>query len=377
MSSTYKNLIRIPSYVDSTTNERKIGEFIYAYLQKNTSLKITKQLIEDGRFNVIAADGYEPKLLFCCHIDTVEPKEGCKYSQFRGIVRKGRLYGLGAYDMKGGTAAVIEAAQSVLKTRGLTLLFYCDEEYRFAGMEKFIKKYRGKKPELAVFPEPTDLTIVNGCRGLIEIKFRVSGKSGHAAQPQSGINAIEALQYALREIRKNTDRYKNSEMGISTYNLACIKGGMKRGEIKTGELIVGDAANNIADIAEATMSVRPISREFNAAKVIEVFCNATSKTKAKVERIEILNDYAPFLIPREKLGVFEDAVSNVLGNAQYGDIAKSGYFDAQLLNQKLGIKTVIFGPKGENAHAANEWVSIKSLQEVQDVYVNLIKKICV
>ena len=166
-------------------------------------------------------------------------------------------------------------------------------------------------------------------------------------------------------------------MGVSTYNLAYIKGGIRRGGTKMGELIIGDEPNNIPDIAEAVISVRPVSRVLNSAKIIKVFRSASAKQGVEVEQIEVQNDYAPFFIPREQLGIFESAVRSVLGKVQYGDISKSGYFDAQLLNEKLSIKAVIFGPKGDGAHAANEWVDIKSLEEAKNVYVSLIKKVCV
>ena len=49
-----QKIISIPSWVDDKTNEQEIGAWIYEFLKKNSNLKITKQDIEQGRFNILA-----------------------------------------------------------------------------------------------------------------------------------------------------------------------------------------------------------------------------------------------------------------------------------------------------------------------------------
>ena len=52
-----QKIISIPSWVDDKTNEQEIGAWIYEFLKKNSNLKITKQDIEQGRFNILAKKG--------------------------------------------------------------------------------------------------------------------------------------------------------------------------------------------------------------------------------------------------------------------------------------------------------------------------------
>jgi len=66
-----RKLISIPSYVNENTNERQIGEFIAGYLRSLKWLTVETPPVEGGRFNVIAHDGFPPRLMFCCHMDTV------------------------------------------------------------------------------------------------------------------------------------------------------------------------------------------------------------------------------------------------------------------------------------------------------------------
>ena len=68
-----KKLISIPSYVDSSTNEREIAEYVYQYLSNISWLTTVKQNVENNRFNVIAYSSLSPKLLLVGHLDTVQP----------------------------------------------------------------------------------------------------------------------------------------------------------------------------------------------------------------------------------------------------------------------------------------------------------------
>ena len=52
--SLTEKLISIPSFVDDNTNEISLGQFVFDYLKNNSKLKVGKQILSKGRFNVIA-----------------------------------------------------------------------------------------------------------------------------------------------------------------------------------------------------------------------------------------------------------------------------------------------------------------------------------
>ena len=58
-----KQLISIPSWVEGTKDERLLGEFIFQWLSKNTSLEVKKECVSEGRFNVIAGDDVSTRML--------------------------------------------------------------------------------------------------------------------------------------------------------------------------------------------------------------------------------------------------------------------------------------------------------------------------
>ena len=49
--------------------------------------------------------------------------------------------------------------------------------------------------------------------------------------------------------------------------------------------------------------------------------------------------------------------------------------DSALLHE-AGIPTVLFGPRGEGAHAVVEWVDVSSLERCLDVYVAVAAELC-
>jgi len=135
-----KKLISIPSWVDKKTNEEKIGEFIYQYLQQFSWLTVQKQKVLGKRFNIIAKDRYPTELLLIGHMDTVQPKINWKTNPVKPVIKNSRLYGLGATDMKSGLASILNAITQS-PTQGVMTLFYIDEEYDFLGSKKFLKEF--------------------------------------------------------------------------------------------------------------------------------------------------------------------------------------------------------------------------------------------
>ncbi|MGD9099677.1 MAG: hypothetical protein PVF45_04300 [Anaerolineae bacterium] len=82
-----RKLIAIPSYVDEGNDERQIGTFIFDYFQKvGIPLQVEKQSVENGRFNVIVRDEHPPRLMFCCHMDTVPPSGNWQHDPFAGQI---------------------------------------------------------------------------------------------------------------------------------------------------------------------------------------------------------------------------------------------------------------------------------------------------
>jgi len=385
-----KKLISIPSHLDKKVNEKEIGNFIFRYLKRIPFLtKIRKQKVEGERFNIIAKDGSKPKLLLIAHMDTVEPRGWQKHSPFKGTVKGNKLYGLGSMDMKGGMAAILSALKSFEKTEGLMLLFYCDEEYDFKGMKKFIKEYKnlafGKNldssgiqisPQLAVSAEPTNLKIWNGARGIIKVSFRVEGKTAPASRPDQGKNVIIGLVEAVKHLEKTLKKYRTKNLGPSICNLSAISGGLSLGRDKYGRQIVSQRGDAVADISKATLDIRCGHSGLESDIIQKTLNKFLSKNKFKLRNFTVYHDLGAFYTEPQKLKSVEKIIKDTIGKVDYLDLQQMGYQDIQMINEKLKVPSFSFGPRGGHRHQPDEWVDIKSLDKVKKVCQNLIRKYC-
>jgi acetylornithine deacetylase/succinyl-diaminopimelate desuccinylase-like protein len=361
-----QQLIAIPSYVDKNNNEKKLGEFIFSFLNKNLPwFKIQKQKVTDSRFNLIASDGYKPKLIFLCHLDTVKPTDDIKKMLIPKIKDK-KIYGLGACDMKGGIASLLIALKEKNKTKGVMVIFDCDEEYYFLGIKKILEEY-SFNPKLVVCPEPTDLEIVNGCRGVTEIEFEVLGKTAHAANPNLGINAIEQSVNLISQLKRKLNIKKNIFLGKTTVNLAYLYGG------KFSNNSIAIQANAVADIARLLLDIRIAQTDLNGIKIIDLIKKISQSFKLKVNKTKINIDYPSYWTNPKELKTFEKQLRKNKLKIKYKKLDTMGFFEGALVAKKWGCPTVSFGPTGsKSAHTKDEYVEIESLFKVKNVFKELI-----
>ena len=123
-------------------------------------------------------------LMLAGHLDTV-PAQANRPGRIDG----GRVQGLGAADMKGALAVMIELALAGAPYR---CLFFGREE--LPAHESALAPLLAREPlaaELVVVMEPTACELHAGCLGNINATWTFRGRSGHAARPWTADNAIE------------------------------------------------------------------------------------------------------------------------------------------------------------------------------------------
>lgn len=363
-----KQLIKIPSWVSNEMNETMVAEILYSYLS-NLGIKITKQEVSKNRYNIIGTVG-TPRLWLCGHMDTVEPKNP---SQLKSKVEGNRLYGLGAADMKAGIAAIIEAISKAKSVNNIGVLFYCDEEYSFLGMKKFLETFE-QKADLAIFAEPTNLMLSNAHRGVIEFDAVIKGKTGHASRPSEGVNAITLTVEAINRLSKElSSKYFSRELGTSTCILSKIKGGTQI-SVEDGNIIYMRGTNSIPDTAEISVDIRPASLNLNSNVVRKILEEKLQSLGCKLESFKINSDFGPLLTNKKDLILVEKAVKSIMGRVDYQDASKTGYGDGQMLFEKTGTPVICFGPSpGAACHKADEYVEIDSIRKTVKVLKNIIE----
>src|SRR5262249_51201769 len=108
-----------PTLVSGAAGEAEMANAVAAEMRR-IGRDVEPQLVAPGRPNVIGVlEGRREgrTLMFCGHVDTVGVAG--MNQPFVPIEREGRLYGRGAQDMKGGVAAMIEAARVLAESGGL------------------------------------------------------------------------------------------------------------------------------------------------------------------------------------------------------------------------------------------------------------------
>lgn len=368
-------LIRIPSYVDKQTNEQQIAEWIFTFLQQFSFLTVEKQYIDDQRFNVVATSAGEPRLLLAGHMDTVEPKQGNRRDPFNPIIENGKLYGLGSYDMKGGIAAILASLQDIQNPSGLVLLFYCDEEYDFAGMKTFLAQQQSTIAELAIVAEPSNLQIWNAHRGLIEISFALRGKTGHASNPENGKNAISGMMKTLSQLQTWLQQFETPSLGAPSLNVAYIQGGLSLGK-KENTMQLGKQGNNIADYAECVIDIRTTSPDLKANTVSEYMQRCVEEQQLQLDALTIRHDLGALCTDPTELRRVEDVLQVVSGEAVYRNPEGLGYGDGQMIWERFNVPVINLGPTGAGMHAQDEYVEVDSLEQLRNMYLQIINEYC-
>lgn len=139
-----------------------------------------------------------PALMLNSHMDTVavSDPDAWHVDPFSAEIRDGHLYGLGSCDMKSGLAATVHGA-ALLKKRGVALkgplLVACvslEEPAEGTCTRALFEEDEQICPDWVVIAEPSDLQVVRGQRGHMEMTVTVKGRSAHSSAPELGDNAI-------------------------------------------------------------------------------------------------------------------------------------------------------------------------------------------
>lgn len=375
LSRTLAELVRInsinPSLIPGGAGEREIAAYLAQAMQA-LNMDVAQLEPAPDRISTVGTlrgSGGGKSLLLNGHIDTV----GVEYmpDPFSGEIHDGKLYGRGAYDMKGSVAAML-AAVKALRDAGhklpgdLLIAAVADEEYASLGTADLVKHYH---PDAAIVTEPTELQLATAHKGFIWFEIVVNGKAAHGSRPQLGIDANMKMGRFLHELDQLEQALRAREphplIGPPTLHAALIKG--------------GSAMSVIADRCELCLERRTIPGETEAQALAEIQAildrlSASDRDFSATVKSFFARD--PFEVAATDLIVqaVQSAASEVLAQK----IAPGGvsfWTDAALL-AAAGIPTVVYGPIGTGAHAAEEWVDMRSVEQAALIYARTALAYC-
>jgi acetylornithine deacetylase len=358
-----------PDLVLGGAGEGEIAAFVADWLSE-AGLEVVLQETAPGRPNVVAAvrgAGGGRSLMLNAHLDTVG-YAGME-RPLAPSVEGNRLYGRGAFDMKGSLAAIMLAAAELAKDppRGHVLITaVTDEEYASIGTQAIAGAWRA---DAAIVTEPTGLDVCVAHKGFVWLDVETRGVAAHGSRPDLGLDAIakmgkilvgiEQLDRALRAAPTHPLLSSGSihasliEGGIelSTYPDRCRLQVERRtipGE--TVDLVERQITGLIDGIAASDPDVKATVTRGLAREPFEV--------GADEPIVQILRRHAAKVTGRDP------AV-----------IGETGWMDSALLSA-AGIPTVIFGPDGDGAHAAVEWVDLDHVEQCRQIYLAVAREFC-
>lgn len=193
LRSLLEDAVRVysPSYAEAPVAA------VFAARLEQAGLAVERLPVAGGpgtgpRHNLLVRIGPQPpSMIWVGHMDTIEAVHGFKAPRISGDV----LHGLGAADMKGGCAAMVEALIAVHRSglklaQGLCLALVVGEEEYGDGALALIETVRAP---LVIVGEPTDLQPCTSHNGYLECQLTTQGSRAHAAVPEFGANAIHAM----------------------------------------------------------------------------------------------------------------------------------------------------------------------------------------
>jgi len=342
--------------------EHLVRDFLVATTAR-VGLDLDLQEVAPGRVNLLArlcpSGPPRQRVLLAPHLDTVNGSD----DQFVPRLQGPRLYGRGACDTKGSIAAMLTALSRVATagrrpaTTEIVFAGLSDEENGQTGSRALA--ISGLRADLAIVGEPTRIEVVTAHKGDLWLYLETQGKAAHGACPDLGVNAVHAMarvvdlletQYA-RQLRRLT----HPLLGPGTINVGAIAGGTQ--------------PNIVPDRCRIQIDRRTLPGE-TLTRVVGEIRRLLRARGLGVRFADAKNGSCPALETDPDLPLVRQLMASA---GQTRPVGVHFFCDAAIL-AAAGIPSVVFGPGDiAQAHTANEWISLRSLERATDLLTRFLQ----
>src|SRR5579859_84695 len=358
-----------PDLVPGGAGEREIAHFVATWLEQ-AGLEVVLDEPQPGRISVVGiarGTGGGQSLMLNAHMDTVGVA-GMQRPHDPSI-EENRLYGRGAFDMKGGLAAIMMAAAAA-KHRPLRgdviLTAVADEEYASIGTQSVLKRWHA---DAAIVTEPTSLHLRIAHKGFIWLEIVTQGKAAHGSRPDLGVDAIVKMGHVLvglDELNRSLLAHPSHRLLGSGLVHASLIGGGKELSSYPERCVLQVERRTIPGETPALVEEQ-VHAIFEHIRAADPRFHASVRTTMVRAPFEIAED-APIV-----QAVYRQAAK--LPGHQPQIVGDTRWMDAALLSA-AGIPTVVFGPGGAGAHAVVEWADLDQVRRCSDVLLATIEEFC-
>ena len=350
-----------PTLVSGGAGEAEIGRFVAAWLDEH-GVATEYHELAPSRANVVGrvpGSGGGRSLLLNAHMDTVGL--GGPDGGVTPRVDGDRMYGRGAYDMKGSLAAImlVAAAATELDLSGdLIVTAVADEEALSIGSERIAETVSA---DAAIVTEPTGLGVAVAHRGFVWLELETRGHAAHGSRYDLGVDAIARMGpplVALGELDKRLREQGDIHplLGGASLHASLIGGGTELSTYPDRCIAKVERrtlpGETVAFVEEQLREAAP-----NAA-VASTFAREPLETPVDSPIVELLTRRA----------------SEVLGDPP--ELIGVPFWTDAALFAAAGIPTVVFGPGGEGAHAEVEWVDLNHIEHTFEILLATVSEFC-
>lgn len=369
-----KRLVKIPSQ-SGIDSEKEVAGLVF---KKLSSFGFSPRIIGDKKHpSVFCKINKNPEgktiwLESCLDTVPVGDVSKWKYTPLKATVKGSKMYGRGVADSKVGIAIFSFLAKELYsepKFKGnLILGFDANEQSgEFTGIRDILKLK--PKADVCILGYQGIDEISIGARGWLRLRITTQGRSVHTgSRSKEGNNAIHQMVDVITALKKlNLGNKKEPFFDYgSSFNVSLIKGGV--------------AINMVPDECEARIDIRFLPSQ-NKKEILDKIYKALKKLKQKnpklCYKIELLQCENAFLTnPKNRfVRLFQSIAQKELKRKI--PLVSSGAGSVGNVVSKLGIPIInCFGCESDNVHAPNEWIDIRTLPKVFEIYKKAILEFC-
>ncbi len=292
--------------------------------------------------------------MFHGHLDVVPGRE----EQFHPRLEGDRLIGRGAYDMKGGLAAMMCALKDVERQERVGVRLVCvpdEESEEIDERSSNAAVAMGLGGNFAITGEPTNMHIGIEAKGVLAMRIEVHGRAAHSSTPWLGDNAVLKAIDAFRSIESLPFARESSAM-------------FDRPSINLGRIIGGQALNMVPDHCTMAVDIRYLPGQDPATILAAI---------GEIPDIEVTRTFVHPTVTVSTNDPYVRALRDAVSRSTLGEVmsvGRDGASDAAAFIE-AGIPAVEFGPAGAGHHGPEEWVSVSSLARYRRALADFVRAV--
>jgi acetylornithine deacetylase len=315
-------------------------------------------------------------LILSGHTDTVPvANQQWNSNPFQASIVDDKIYGRGTCDMKGFLAVVLSLVPELTKEKlrkPLHFAFSYDEEVGCLGAPQLIENFQqlNIQPAACIVGEPTSMRPIVAHKGINGFRCKVHGHAAHSSLTPNGCNAIEYAAEIIHWIRCIAEKARTEGPYDSCYDVSYST-------LSTNLIQGGTALNIIPNLCEFIFELRNLPmlqpqqvlsemKEYIAKKILPKLQKEYIETQVVIDAL-----YAVPAFETSEENTFTKLIRELTGEKE---IFKVAYATEAGLFQQANISTIVCGPGSiEQAHTANEFVTLGQLEQCRRFIPQLIK----